>query len=234
MRKSVNGLVLVLFVFLFSSASGMLNISGAQDAVASFASVGGSIEYKPEAAEKYSLVEADTALTMALNDGDIVRSYNDSTAEIKMNIGASIQLHGGTEMQVGHGNIRINRGGVWINYKARTGKGKVTFVVSTPAGTIGVKGTVFAVKYDETSGGVLVQVREGAVEFKPEGAGGPVEIKSDQLLIVEKNKSIRAPMAVKPDYDVLAAGGNDSSGSSGGDGKKEDYQNVSPLEKLMD
>ena len=211
-------------------AAGIIGVSGAAlaaDGVGVISLLESKIEHNPGGDSGYAVLSPIDALSMKLNNNDMLKSHNGSTAEIKMNGGAVISLARDAEMQVGINNIRINKGGAWISYKPEKKDGRISFAVKTPAGTMGIKGTTFAVKVDEKSAQAFLQVREGCVEFKQDGTGKTVDVKDNQLLVIEKGKEIGEPVSVEAGYDVLSISPRPDSGQ-----KFEDYQNANPFDKL--
>jgi hypothetical protein len=221
-------LVLIAIMPVFISAVTANKIAYSQDTVGIISSVAGPLDFNSGGSGEYSVLHQVDALNMPLNNNDVIRSRGDSTAEVKMNNGAVMQLAAGVEMQFGYNNIRINRGGAWINYKSKTDDGKISFVVATPAGTMGIKGTTFAVKVDDANNNAFLQVKEGIVEFKQDKTNKTVDVTGNQLLVIEKGKEIGAPVTVSGDYDLLVPAG------AGGPGSKnfEDYQNSNPFDQL--
>lgn len=221
-------LALIAVVPVFISAVTANKIAYSQDTVGIISSVAGPLDFNSGGSGEYSVLHQVDALNMPLNNNDIIRSRGDSTAEVKMNNGAVMQLAAGVEMQFGYNNIRINRGGAWINYKSKTNDGKISFVVATPAGTMGIKGTTFAVKVDDANNNAFLQVKEGIVEFKQDKTNKTVDVADNQLLVIEKGKELGAPVTVSGDYDILMPAG------AGGSGSKnfEDYQNSNPFDQL--
>lgn len=215
-----------VFILLaaFAGASGA-GPASAEGEVGAISALECQIEHNPGGDSGYAVLAPADALSLKLNENDMLRSYNGSTAEIKLNGGALIQLAPGAEMQLGFGRVRINKGGAWINYRASKKDGKISFVVTTPAGTMGVKGTVFAAKYDDKTGGAFLQVREGVVEFRQAGTEKTVDVGENQLLTVEKGKPLGAPAAVDPSYDVLT-------GAARPNNDFENYQNTNPFDRL--
>lgn len=207
----------------------------AQEPVATIAAASGDIEFNQGGEQPaFKVVKFEDACNKQLSDRDIVRSYNGSTAEVQLNCGADIKLLAGVEMQIGIARVRLKKGGIWVSYKAKVKNGKSMFSVETPVGTIGIRGTVFAVKIDDKTGNAFVQVKEGIVEFKQDKTGKTVEIKGGQLLVIERDKNLRAPVNVGPDYDITAerlegGGQKNDGGNNDGDG----YQNTNPMEKLI-
>lgn len=221
-------LALIGFLPVFISAVVKNNIAYSQDTVGIISFASGPLDYNSGGIGEYSVLHQVDALNMPLNNNDKIKSHDESTAEVKMNNGAVMQLAAGVEMQFGFNNIRINRGGAWINYKSKTNNGKISFIVVTPAGTMGIKGTTFAVKVDDVNNNAFLQVKEGIVEFKQNKTNKTVNVTSNQLLVIQKGKELGVPVAVSCDYDLLM------SASTGGLGNKnfEDYQNSNPFNQL--
>lgn len=221
-------LALIAVVSVFISTVMANKIAYSQDTVGIISSVAGPLDFNSGGTGEYSVLHQVDALNMPLNNNDIIRSRDDSTAEVKMNNGAVMQLAAGVEMQFGYNNIRINKGGAWINYKSKANDGKISFVVVTPAGTMGIKGTTFAVKVDDKNNNAFLQVKEGIVEFKQDKTNKTVDVTGNQLLVIEKDKELGAPVNVSVDYDLLTPAGAGGSG----DKKFEDYQNSNPFNQL--
>jgi hypothetical protein len=227
-QKLSSFIALIVFLAFFISADASNKSAYSQDTVGIISSASASLEYNPGGNTEFSVLHQVDALNMPLNNNDIIRSRDDSTAEVKMNNGAVMQLAAGVEMQLGYNNIRINKGGAWINYKSKVNDGKISFAVVTPAGTMGIKGTTFAVKVDDKNNNAFLQVKEGVVEFKQDKTNKTVDVKSNQLLVIEKDKELGAPVNISADYDILTPAGADGAGNK----NFEDYQNSNPFNQL--
>ncbi|HOT77077.1 MAG TPA: FecR family protein [Candidatus Wallbacteria bacterium] len=227
MRISFKTFLSLIAAAITAGLIGISGASGASDAVGVVSRLESKIEHNPGGDSDYTVLAPIDALSLKLNNNDILKSHSGSTAEIRMNGGAVISLASDAEMQLGINNVRINKGGAWISYKPEKKDGRISFTVKTPAGTMGIKGTTFAVKVDEKSAQAFLQVREGCVEFKQDDTGKTVDVKDNQLLVIEKGKEIGAPVSVEAGYDILSAPAQTDSGL-----KFEDYQNANPFDKL--
>ena len=213
---------------IFFALAAVVYFSGAalsDDAAGAITALEYRIEHNPGGDSGYTVLSPVDALSLKLNDKDMLRSYNGSTAEIKMACGALIQLAPESEMQIGLNGVRINKGGAWINYKPKKKDGKISFTVNTPAGAMGIRGTLFAAKFDEKTGNAFLQVKEGLVEFRQAGTDETVDVAENQLLTVEKGKPLGTPAAVDASYDVLT-------GAARPDREFENYQNTNPFDRL--
>lgn len=220
-------LLSLIFMALMAAlaASSPSAAAAAENEIGAIAALEYQIEHNPGGDSGYAVLSPVDALSLKLNENDMIRSYNGSTAEIKLTCGAVIQMAPGAEIQLGFSRIRINKGGAWINYKSKKKDGKISFTATTPAGTMGIKGTIFAAKFDEKTGSAFLQVKEGLVEFRQTKTNKTVDVAENQLLTVEKGKPLSDPVAVDASYDVLT-------GAARPNNEFENYQNTNPFDRL--
>lgn len=169
--------------------------------VAKFKKLSGSIKYDHEGMSGYKDVTCEEALKMTLFENDIVSSV-DATGEVATTYGAKIDVKSNTEFQIGFYNLRIKRGGVWIAFKADSYSKEKKFKVSTPGGSIGIKGTELAVYIFEDDS-VVIQVSEGLVDFKGNNATGEVDIAAGSVYFYDENGGISEYVNVGAGVDII-------------------------------
>ncbi|HOT74926.1 MAG TPA: FecR domain-containing protein [Candidatus Wallbacteria bacterium] len=157
-------LLLACFTALVSSAAEAA--TPAAEPVASVSRMSGDFEYKPSSAETFTSIKKEKASELKLYNLDAIKTAEKISGTIETNYGAKISVEEKTEIEVGIFSVRIKNGDMWINFKYQNKDGKGgQFKVLTPAGTIGIKGTIFKTSVDDRGGNVKVTVTEGAVSF---------------------------------------------------------------------
>jgi len=219
-KKSI--IVTVFWVSLILlSVSGVLSQTQ-NESIGSFTALSGSIKYDKGGENGYIELTKEDALKLSFYSKDKILTSDATTGEIMTSCGAALSVKANTELQMDYYNTRINKGGVWINYKpVKNNKGEYKFKVETPVGTIGIRGTKFAVLVSQEDKKVMVQVTEGVVSF--DSPKGSTEINSGELLTVENEKNIEKPVKVSPDTDILKA-----DEKNGKDGKKKKVVEKAP------
>jgi len=177
--------------------------SNATDAaLGSFSSLNGPIKYDKEGLSGYSEIAKETALKLQLNEKDMIMSPAGTTGDINTSYGAKINLRQNSEIQLGYYNLRVKQGGAWINYKPTKKDGTMIFKVDTPVGTIGVKGTEFAVCMSGENT-VAIQVREGVVGFEGKNGAGEIDITAGSILLFDEKKNVREIIKVEEGVDIF-------------------------------
>jgi len=204
MNKSPNLLLAATLIFfivmipLFAVSAEPVP-AASEKSVASFESVSGNIKYDKSGMSGYTEIEKEKAAKMELFTSDMVMTENNTTAEIKTTYGAKLKILENTELQINYFNVRIKKGATWINFKpVKSETGDVKFRVSTPVGTIGIKGTEFMVNYDPAENKMKVGVKEGVISVDNLAGTESVELKQDQMVTVEAGKSIPEPVKFSP------------------------------------
>lgn len=191
---------------------------------ARFSSVSGVVSYKSAIDEAYVEINIEKALQLAINENDRLMIPAATTAEIVMTCGATVKISPKSEVQIGYNNIRLNRGGIWVNYvSAKRSDGKITFKVETPAGTAGVKGTQFVVKAigdqseknkkavqpqgpaEEKINKTVIQVNEGVVNFET-GDGQSCDIIAGEKLSYIVGSKLCKPFKANASENILDEG----------------------------
>ncbi len=209
MNKSPNLLLAAILIFfimtmpLFAVSAEPVATAN-EKSVASFESISGNIKYDKEGRSGYIEIEKEKAAKMELFTSDMVMTENNTTAEIKTTYGAKLKILENTELQINYFNVRIKKGATWINFKpVKSETGDIKFKVSTPVGTIGIKGTEFMVNYDPAENKMKVGVKEGVVSVENLAGTESVELKQDQMVTVEAGKPIPEPVRFSPLSDEL-------------------------------
>jgi len=205
MKKRILGFSALLFltVFVFNAFSFVLQAetiaASGEKPIASFESISGSIKYDKEGKTGYTEIEKEKAAKMELFTSDMLMTENSTTAEIKTTYGAKLKILENTELQINYFNVRIKKGSTWINFKpVKNETGEVKFKVSTPVGTIGVKGTEFMASYDPAENRMKVGVKEGVVIVGNLAGTESVEVKQDQMVTIEAGKPFPEPVEFYP------------------------------------
>ncbi len=169
--------------------------------VAKFSKLSGSINYDREGVSGYREVGCDEALKMALIENDIVASGN-ATGEVVTTYGARIDVKANTEFQIGFYNLRIKRGGAWIAFKADSYSKEKKFKVTSPGGSIGIKGTELAVYVFEDDS-IVIQVREGLVDFMGTNASSEVDIAAGGIYFYDENGGVHELVKAGEGVDII-------------------------------
>jgi hypothetical protein len=176
----------------------------AAESIGKIASINGPISYDMAGKSGYSDIAIDKAANMPIYQDDKVKSGDKTTGEISFNYGAAALIAENTEMQFGHYNMRINRGNVWINFKpVKTTDNKYIFKVSTPVGTIGIKGTRFNVNVDPATLDTTIKVTEGTVKFESNENNGAADITAGEKLAVAPGKPVGKPVKTEGADHIL-------------------------------
>jgi len=204
MKKSIFAFVLLLCLIILpvSEARSQTPETGP---LGSFTELSGAVKYDKGGDTGYvELTKAD-ALKLSFYPKDKILTPEATTGEIMISCGARLRLSQNTELQLGYYSIRINKGGIWVEYKpAKDDKGEYKFKVDTPVGTIGIKGTNFAVLVSPDGKYVTVQVYEGVVSF--DSVKGSSIISGGELLTAVEGKNIEKPVKANPGTDILKIG----------------------------
>jgi len=197
---------LVLFLCLIAiPISDVLSQTPVARPLGSFTELSGAVKYDKGGSSGYSEISKDDALKLSLSLADKISTMESTTGEIMMSCGARLAVKQSTELQMSYYSIRINKGGIWIDYKpVKDEKGEYKFKVETPVATIGIKGTKFAVLVGPEGKNVMVQVQEGAVSV--DSADGNALINAGEILTVEEGKKIETPAKAEPETDILKDG----------------------------
>lgn len=203
MRRIASVTVLSFLCFLLLNSLAFA-AEQAENKLGSFFALSGPIKYDKGGSAGYVDLAREDAMKLALGEGDRIFTSEDTTGELVLNYGARVSLEKDTEMELRYYNIRINRGGTWINFKpAKDSDGGNKFKVDTPVGTIGIKGTTFGVFVDPDARETFVQVREGTVSFENEKKE-KVDIKAGGALSRAFEKAAKS-FTPKPGEDIVAA-----------------------------
>jgi hypothetical protein len=206
----ISALALAIFFMrqTVCSAAGPDTQAPDEKAIASFVTVSGGIGYDRAGKSGYSEIEKEKAQKMPLFDSDILMTGSQTTAEIKVDYGAAVKMSENTELQLGLFNARMKKGAFWVNYKpVKESDGTYKFKVYTPVATIGVKGTIFMVKFDPETKKLKVGVSEGVVEVESLSGEEKRELKQFKMLVVEAEKPLPEPSEFSPAAEGFDAGG---------------------------
>lgn len=213
--KKINFFVFCAFISALAFSFSLSLNAAEKREVARFEKLSGGVDYDSLGETGYRELGRDEAMGVKLCVKDKISSRSGSAGEIVTNYGASLDFAEGTEIQMLDFSVRINRGGVWINYKpVKDSGGTKKFTVVTPAGTIGIKGTVF--KVDVKGGITTVVVAKGEVTFTS-NSGEKVDIKAGEKLVIVEGKPV--PKPVKASLEELI---NAYSEDGEKDGKKDE------------
>jgi len=196
-------LAVALFIVLVSFHTVNAQGDSAKSGIGNFKFISGPIKFGHGVNSVMVEKSINDALKTILVDGDKIVSGDQTTGEIETNYGARLSFLENTELQILPYAIRINRGGVWINYKPeKTSGGKIVFKSLTPVGVIGVRGTEYAVSVDEKGENVKIQVREGTVVFESvEGESRPIT--AGEAFSAAKGEKLGSPYKMDVSEDIL-------------------------------
>jgi hypothetical protein len=167
---------------------------GADGSAGKFTKINGPVRYASGENSDYVNIDAAGAVKIELCCDDRILTGAATTGEIVFLSGATLDVAGDTLLQIGLNGVKIDRGGIWVNYKpVRSAGGKITFNVKTPVGTIGIKGTRFSVIVSGT-GNTEVCVTEGTVIFDSSANKGSMEITAGYKILVEKGLDVPEPV----------------------------------------
>ena len=201
MRK-VGFLIAFISVLTFFACS-FANAQETKAKLGSFVELSGPVKYDKGGSSGYSDLSRDEALNISIAEGDKIMTGDATTGEALLSFGARISIEAGSEMEFRNFNVRINRGGTWINFKpVKDQAGSKKFMVNTPVGTIGIKGTTFGVFVDPEAKLAAVQVTEGAVSFENDNKE-TVEISAGNALKFTSGEKEMKPFAVDPQENVV-------------------------------
>jgi len=196
------------------------------DYIGRFVSLSGNINYDSKGISDYILMSCNDAMNIKFENNDKIITFADTTGEITTTYGANLKVAPNSEFQLGFTNIRINQGGTWISFKPKkmNPKGKYVFVVDTPVGTVGIKGTTFAVLFDKNTNNLSIQVSEGVVAFESLNKNIQKTINAGEFMVVESSgEKLKGPEKYNEGFDILAPNSPDA--RSGGNNKeKEDKE----------
>jgi len=196
--------VIIFIILILIPVSVVLSQMPESKPLGSFTELSGAVKYDKGGSSGYADLAKDDALKLSLFPKDMISTTEATTGEIIMSCGARLEIVQNSEFQMGYNSIKINKGGTWINYKpVSDNKGEIKFKVETPVGTIGIRGTKFAVLVSPEEKNVMVQVMEGVVSMDSDK--GSAVINGGELLTVEDGKAIGKPFKTDPDVDILKA-----------------------------
>jgi len=167
--------------------------NGQAEPCASLTSVSGPIKYGGGNSDDFTLYNPEEARLLKIMEHDRIITGDETTAELLIAGSAKIEIREKSQVQVGHRNLRIKTGDIWVNYKPVKNGDMTTFKIFTPTGTIGIKGTQFEVRVTGETGSTYVKVTEGQVALETPDGTQSVLISPGEELLTEIGRELGVP-----------------------------------------
>lgn len=141
-----------------------------------------------------STIWRDARPKMPLKQTDAIRTFVESEAEIETSEGSIIKIGENTTMElktlqgaaeVQKTSVKIMNGAVLANVKKLVSTGS-SFEFETPTATAAIRGTVVGLEVNKER--TRVKVYEGKVLVTPRGSANSIELKQNQMGVVEKGR----------------------------------------------
>jgi|GEM_PF-3949416 len=200
MKKILFQIFLSIFIFLFAASLAAAEIQS----IASIKNSTGDIKYSKSENDEYKTLNAKQAMAVPIEQGARMMSCPKTHGTLETIYGANFEFIPDTELQILLHGIRINNGGIWVSYKpVKAPDGNVSFKINTPAGIIGIKGTVFAVTINAETRDTAIQVKEGIVTFETTDKK-VIDIESGMKLEIKNGNTDAKVEKFSPALDIVA------------------------------